>query len=144
MSTYLAVFRTKMASWPCWTRSACGREPSRTRPSWTNWTPSVLITSTLRVASARIQSSSMTTACRTAASASSTTLARYWTLACVRNNEEFTDKTEMFVESYSAVKGMKKTINQSCMWLNKFLMCTQLNLVKKTKTKQRVKPLWMT
>ena len=86
-SACLFMSSIKMASWPCWTRSAWGRGRSPTRPSWTNWTPSAPSTSTLRVASARIQSSSPTTACRTAASASSTTPARCWTrvVRCMRN-----------------------------------------------------------
>jgi len=58
-----------------------------TRPSWTNWTPSALNTSTLRVASARIQSTSRTTACHTLASAFSTMLARYWNIS-LQNNKE--------------------------------------------------------
>lgn len=146
MSTFLPMSRIRMASWPCWTRSAWGRGQSPMRPSWTNWTPSVLSTSTLRVASARIQSSSPTTACRTVASASSTMPARYWTLICVQNNEGFVNKMREACLA-SAVKGLQKTITDriEVWWIyasvqkTKFLMYTQSGAIIKTKTKYKEK-----
>lgn len=110
MSTNLAMSSTKMASWPCWTRSAWGQGQSQTRPSWTNWTPSVLNISTLRVASARIQSSSLTTACPTVASASNTMLARYWAQDVNRTIGDLHIKCNMFVKQHSATKRIEETL----------------------------------